>query len=209
MTDRLPNLRQLVRRAVSDRQQQAAAEQAVKNDPRIAPPQRPATLALVASEGATRRRVDFQRAHEALAQYRQEFVLAVPPRWRAETSTEAVAVAAVVGQAEHWSPSVWRSQMALAIGHQDRALVSALLPMLESFLEYRKPFAESAGASNALVDGQQFLDQQPEVVQSKANAEWATSMAGDLVTLEKTLAEPNALEALEAYQQSGVFTEIL
>lgn len=119
------------------------------------------------------RRDAIDTARGLVSTYRTANVLRVAPDCRPAGAAEASWIGAICSQATAYSPTELSKQITDAAARNDVALVSALMPLMRSKASYAKPFVAAPEAAEALVVGQQCLDDIPEMRESRAAADFA------------------------------------
>lgn len=104
----------------------------------------------------------------------------------------------------HYTPDVFAREIEKAVKAEDRFLLATLQPLAESFSAYKKGFATAL--SSPLIDMQNCLDNAPELVTMREDAEWASTVDGELNWVETSLAAPDGLSQLSVYNATAALS---
>ena len=200
-------VRNLARSIAGRLRAQEEAVGALRQNPGIPPTGLTPLTNLERVKGYEARKPDFAAAHTTL----DNFERGIPKYlvYPYVTTTAAIAGAAAQSQSVHWAPQVWAQELGRYIAVNDRATVAALLPLLESLISYKQPFANDRNVVDLLVDAKQYLEQQPEAIAAREDRDWVAQARGDLKALEGICNRPDALEALDVHLNLNTLPTIL
>jgi hypothetical protein len=200
-------IRNFAKRAVAHRQQQHEAERQARSDPRIPPTGLNTVLRQYADAGLLARREEFAAAKAELERFRKGIQ---QPDYFPESPGHAQWITARLTSAPSWTPRVMSGEIKDAKARGDAAYLRALRPLLASLAEYKEAFAKGPQTGAMLVDIEEGL-RTPEAVDAEQSHAWADEMENLLGTLEATLNQPNAIEALEVFRDmaGNVFQDLL
>ncbi len=173
-----------------------AERTAIKADPMVPPAGLGGVLRQHTDRTNTARRALTDKARDSINSYRLDNVKR-PPSFRPGSAAEASWLAAIAVQAVHYSPAVLAETIESAIADGDTAMVALLLPLASSLTSYAKPFTASTAVIAATVKGRQFLDSTPEIVASKAAADYADALSFELGALENALTSDTPIDLLD------------
>ena len=201
-------IKALVRNADAQRRQQHAEAQALAKNAGITKEGRQQLILAAAAAGHDARAPQVAGAFAEVDRFRKK----IPSdfTFTPQTPTEATNLNTAVLAANVWSPEVWDSPAGLrgTMPRGERGAVVKLSGMLRSLQGYKTAFQTKA-IVDLLVDAEQFLANQPEVLEAQAAHQWADAVEADLRTFEAILDKPDAVERLDTYTALGALGNIL
>lgn len=193
-------LRAIARDVVGLARRGQAEVSALRADKRVHPSQIPA---LVAEHGAmmkARYAPLIAKARQELATFRDQTERS-KPSFRPVDSLHSGWVNTVAANAPHFSPRVMEQTLRKAIDAGDHAMITALLPICESFAEYKKSY-QGPEIISVLVDAKLSLNT-PQVQEANAALDWAQQAEREVNALERMVAVENDLDRWDVTVQQG------
>lgn len=205
--DTAAGLRQIGAQIAEHARARAAGRRALFADARIPSEGRGQIVGEYDSETRAARREMVARGRASVAAYRADAVMQRSPSYRPSSAAESAWISGLVSTAPHWSPEVMKATVKQAIADGDRALLAALMPLAESFANYKKVYSDS-GLAATLFDAREALVT-PEMTASAEAADWAKEADQELGALARTLDDDVTATSLDVHIPLNAFPNTL
>lgn len=202
-------MQQVMRRLAASAPTQVAERKALKADPRNPEDGLPRILADHKAHWHQARDKEASAGFEKLGQYGDEHILKEVPSQAPTSAARGSYLAALASLAPNFTTEIFDRVTREHMGRGELDVVALLVPLAESYLDYKKSWTNSSRVVNLIVDAQAALRDTPEVRASEEAAQWVAEVQSELNTMLQALDAEDPAEAVEVYVSTGSFAHTL